>query len=281
MAGLKFQRAWRFASPGPAPKKLNRKFFDLIMAMAVQGDKQDVLEHFKSNFAVAAGRTVGRSSNAGWAGVDLQAEMDSAQEANAALFIEAFYVACEQLKNEIEVPDVNLINDVIARSGARFKIEGDMLVARGDSSPVAVASKSPSLEKEARDIIESSLDQSSKWLSEGEYRSAVSEIFWLLESVSTLFEGQTIGSDKVTGKYFNVIADELRNIGKGKVMDLALQSAKTFHGYLSAPAGGGVRHGADLKKNIKVTKSEALLFCNLARSFIQYLLDEHDRINGR
>ena len=52
----------------------------------------------------------------------------------------------------------------------------------------------------------------------------------------------------------------------------------TMHGYLSAPAGGGVRHGLDLDDGVEITHSEALLYCNLTRSYLGFLLTEHERL---
>ena len=51
-----------------------------------------------------------------------------------------------------------------------------------------------------------------------------------------------------------------------------------MHGYLSAPAGGGVRHGLDLSRGVAITHSEARLFCNLVRSYLSFLIAEHERL---
>lgn len=60
---------------------------------------------------------------------------------------------------------------------------------------------------------------------------------------------------------------------------MAAQSvlATTLHGYLSSPTGGGVRHGTDLKEGIAIQPHEARLYCNLARSYLSFLLEEHDQ----
>ena len=109
----------------------------------------------------------------------------------------------------------------------------------------------------------------------GQYRQAVQEILWLPETVSTLFQGLTIGTDTVEGKYFNTIADELRTHHKGTTLE---RSLKTWHGYLSSPTGGGVRHGANLRADFSMQENEARLFCNLIRSYISFLLAEHVRL---
>jgi hypothetical protein len=53
-----------------------------------------------------------------------------------------------------------------------------------------------------------------------------------------------------------------------------------MHGFLSAPAGGGVRHGLDLAEGVEINSGEAQLFCNLIRSYLQFLLDEHRRLSA-
>jgi hypothetical protein len=85
----------------------------------------------------------------------------------------------------------------------------DLVVLREQTS-IAVEVLPPSLSDQAQNIIQQSLQQSQEYLTAGQYRQAVQEILWLLETVSTLFQGLTIGTDTVEGKYFNTIADELR-----------------------------------------------------------------------
>jgi hypothetical protein len=99
-----------------------------------------------------------------------------------------------------------------------------------------------------------------------------------LPGSSTLFQGLTIGTDTIEGKYFNTIADELRTHQKGTTLERSLAWAKTLHGYLSSPTGGGVRHGANLRADFSMQENEARLFCNLIRSYISFLLAEHVRL---
>ena len=59
---LKFNGAWRFDPPASIPGVVS-DFSDLIGKIATQGDRQDILEHFKAYFAPAAGTTTTRSSS--------------------------------------------------------------------------------------------------------------------------------------------------------------------------------------------------------------------------
>lgn len=52
----------------------------------------------------------------------------------------------------------------------------------------------------------------------------------------------------------------------------------TLHGYLSSPTGGGIRHGLDLREGLAVQAGEARLYCNLIRSYITFLIGEHERL---
>jgi len=87
-------------------------------------------------------------------------------------------------------------------------------------------------------------------------------------------------SGTIQGKYFNRIIDDLRQAHRDKTLDQILLWVTTLHGYLSSPTGGGIRHGADLKAGIATQPNEARLFCNLIRSYITFLIAEHDRLTG-
>jgi len=66
------------------------------------------------------------------------------------------------------------------------------------------------------------LRQSEQLLSEGRDRQAVQEILWLLETVSTAFQGLDTGTGTIQGRYFNTIADDLRKQHKGKTLEQVL-----------------------------------------------------------
>lgn len=67
----------------------------------------------------------------------------------------------------------------------------------------------------------------------------------------------------------------------GPIQNQVLSWIETVHGYLSSPTGGGVKHGADVAALQQLQLHEARLFCNLIRSYINYLMDEHSRLVGR
>src|SRR4051794_27629210 len=177
---LEFDAAWRFSTPGPAPVTLVRAFYGFIEKIAAQGDTWHIVERFKRAFGVTSS-----SSGLGWAWSDLGDAMRSAAEENAPLFIEAFYTVCAECAGKgMAVPDLTIINRVLAEHGAGYRIEPPHLVAiNPQARPIPVPDAAPSLDAQARVLIEESLQESHRLLEEGKSRQAVSEILWLLESV--------------------------------------------------------------------------------------------------
>src|SRR5581483_8045164 len=103
----------------------------------------------------------------------------------------------------------------------------------------------------------------------------------LIETVSTAFRSEDILDGSIQGRYFNKIIGELKSRGRGGHQDQILQWMMTLHGYLSSPTGGGVRHGVDLRDGLALQINEARLYCNLARSYLTFLIGEHERLSGR
>jgi len=207
-----------------------------------------------------------------------------AQEAaaNAPLFIEAFYDACESFRGEdsdVWVPDVEMINEVLVKHGVGYAIRPPRLELREDTALVVpVAAPPPTLTERAADILHTSLNRSDQLLSQGRGREAIQEILWLLETVATAFRGLETATGTVEGKYFNQIVRELRDIDPSNTLKYALESVVRLHGYLSSPTGGGVRHGLDLDVGVPIGDNEARFFCNLIRSYLSFFLIEHQRL---
>jgi hypothetical protein len=277
---LPLDNNWRFDSPGPIKPGVANAFSDLINRICGQGSRHAILEHFKSRFAAAAGVPNHRSSNESWAATDLDRIMDEAA-ANAPLFIEAFYDACHDLglRNEgMVVPDAARINRVLGENGAGYEIRLPDLVATTYHERIPVPEKPPALDAEAQRLIEDSLRASDRALAEGNGRQAVQEILWLLETIATAFRRTETPDGSVQGRYFNKIIGELRKSGRGSHQEQILGWMVALHGFLSSPTGGGVRHGLDLNEGVAVSMNEARLYCNLARSYISYLIGEHERM---
>ncbi len=171
------------------------------------------------------------------------------------------------------------MNRVLFDAGADYEIRPPDLVSRNPLAAIPIPDRVATLDEQAQDIVQNSLAESERLLSEGRCRQAVQEILWLLETVSTAFQGLQTEEGTVQGKYFNKIAEELRRHHKGKIIDHVLTWTTALHGFLSSPTGGGIRHGADLKTGIAVQPNEARLFCNLIRSYILFLMTEYERLS--
>lgn len=281
MSMLNFNGTWRFDTPGPIPDGVCNAFLELIGRIATQANRWRILEHFKSYFAGAAGISSSWSSSESWAESDLQGYMGQAA-ANAPLFIEAFYDACASLANgnpPTAVPELSRINRVLFENGSGFQIQPPDLISSNIQTQVTVPEQLLSLDAQAQAMIQKSLKDSEQLLSEGRSRPAVQEILWLLETVSTAFQGLSTGEGTIEGKYFNKIVGDLRKHNRGTTLDQILSWVITLHGFLSSPTGGGIRHGIDLRAGIATQPDEARLFCNLIRSYITFLLTEHGRLS--
>ena len=276
---LQFNGEWRFDSPGPIEPEVVSSFRQFIERICGQAHRQMILEHFKSHFASAAGVPYHRSSDEGWASTDLDRVMSGAA-ANAPLFIEAFHDACETLQARYQgmvLPGTERINRILSQAGAGYHIDPPSLVAAQIHVPVPVPNHLPSLDSQAKAAIEDSLQATEQALSEGNGRQAVQEALWLLETVSTAFRSEKLLNGGIQARYFNKIIGELkrRNQGQQKII---LGWMMQLYGFLSSPTGGGVRHGFDLNEGLDLGISEARLYCNLIRSYMTFLISEHERL---
>jgi hypothetical protein len=260
---LRFKAEWRFDSPSAIPPGVISKFSDLIGKIATQGNRKDILEHFKSYFGRAAGTTTNSSSSESWAETDLDSYMRQAAE-NAPLFIEAFYDACQALQKltpEYAAPPLNQINRVLRETQSGWEIHPPNLIFDYSGlAPIPVKEDVELLDEQARELIQKSLSKSEEFLANGDYRPAVQESLWLLETITTAFQGLETDEDTIEGKYFNKIVGDLRRHNKGKTFEQVLNWMLALHGYLSSPTGGRIRHGTDLNGNIEVERAQLAYF---------------------
>jgi hypothetical protein len=199
---------------------------------------------------------------------------------NAPLFIEAFHSACELLQQqnpEMVLPDTSRINRVLSDGGAGYQIDPPNLIATSAQVSITVPQQVPSLDAQAQSMIEQALEASERALAEGNGRQAVQDVLWVLETISTAFRSPDILDGSIQGRYFNRIIGELRQRGRGH-QEQIFQWMMTLHGYLSSPTGGGVRHGVDLRDGLALQIDEARLYCNLIRSYLNFLIAEHGRL---
>lgn len=280
---LNFDKSWRFDSPGALPYEAINVIDNYVSLIVRQGDDHKwMLEHFKWFFARAAGYTPSSSSSESWAQSDLDDSIRHAAK-NAPLFLEAFYDACMGIaatKPHIALPEIDKVNAALAKAEAGFQIRPPNLVVTNDFALIAAPAPVTSISQQAQDKIRDSLAEADALQVAGKDRQAVQEVLWLLESISTVFSGMELETGTVQGKYFNKIANDLRRHAKGRTLEQVLSWTTQLHGYLSSPTGGGVRHGADLRADVTLLPHEARLYCNLIRSYIYFLMSEHEKLSG-
>ena len=275
---MEFEGSWRFESPATIEQEVEWEFREMIDIICGQGSRKGILEHFKSYYASATGAPHYPSSDEGWASTDLDSLMSGAA-ANAPLFIEAFYEACEEFERlhpEMEMPGVGRINLILSKAGSGFQIDPPRLIATREHVPISLPDEVPSLDAQAKDLIEESLEASQCALSTGNGRQAVQEALWLLETFSTVFRGQEVLDGNIQGRYFNKIIGELKQHEDGHQRQI-WEWMMSLHGYLSSPTGGGIRHGVDLKNGLELDINKARLYCNLIRSYLKFLISEYER----
>lgn len=280
---LQFDRSWRFKPPADGhfvnaaiPDAAVRDFMELVDKTSTEKTRWAVAEHFKGSFGSRS-----QSSSESWAYSDLRTGMDDAAK-NAPLFIESFFDACQSLQRQSDdwfVPDETFINAILVQHNIGYEIRQPKLVAREIGGvPITVEKPPPSFAERAAEKFEKSLKRSDELLSQGHAREAVQEILWLLETVTTAFRGVETQAGKIEGNYFNKIVGDLKAKNVGTTLNRVLEWITTMHGYLSSPTGGGVRHGVDLNSGVDLDLNQARLFCNLTRSYIQYLIVEHSTL---
>lgn len=266
---LQLPADWIYGNPGPLPDACVEDFFVLLRTAARQGNNWQILEHFKSSFG-----SIGRSSDSTWALTDLRMAMDEAAE-NAPSFLAALWKGLQDLKSidpALPLPDENVLNGYLKKHDVPYLIKPPHLLPSHQVSAPPVNVPEIGIDERTRLLVNATLEQADRFLAEGKPRQAVQEVLWLLETVTTAFEGKEVSGGTVEGKYFNKIIRDLAHKSDRGLFVQAGNWMERLHGYLSSPTGGGVRHGTSLSKGADINLNEAVLICNLTRSYIGFLL---------
>jgi hypothetical protein len=273
---LEMPADWRFGNPGALSFDAMNGFHTLVLKVTGQGSSWDILEVFKTRFTGSSSR----STNASWAGTDLFEAMNIAR-LNAPTFIDAFWAGLEDVATKYPshgIPNLRTVNAILVTHSEPYEITPPRLILRQTFGSPTVNVPETTVDEKARALIEGSLERADRLLQAQHPRQAVQEILWLLETVATAFDGRESGSGTVEGKYFNVIVRELIKHGPNTMLGEVVKWISKLHGYLSSPSGGGVRHGTDLAAAVNIDQHEARLYCNLTKSYIDYLLAELSRM---
>ena len=121
------------------------------------------------------------------------------------------------------VPDVQLINRILAKYETGYQVDPPQLhYHSGDLGPVEFAPDNLSLDEQAQEVIQKSLNQAERLLAQGNGRQAVQEVLWLLETVSTAFQGLQIDTGTIQGRFReNTLTKSLKiSGGKSRIQPL-------------------------------------------------------------
>lgn len=273
---LEMPSSWRFGNPGELSFESMHVFHDLILKITAQGDSWGILEHFKTCFNGGAST----SSSESWASSDLLDAMKRAR-LNGPTFIAAFWTGVQQLRTShagFGLPDEHNVNAILVANGEPYELNPPRLLPRQVVGAPVVNVPDATVDEKARALIQTSLSRADELLNQQHPRQAVQEILWLLETVATAFDGRQTSVGEIEGKYFNSIVRELIKHGDGAMLGEVGKWMSKLHGYLSSPSGGGVRHGTHIDASVQVQQHEARLYCNLTKSYIDYLLAELARL---
>lgn len=269
---LEMPTNWRFGNPGELSHEAMNDFHSLIEKISAQGQSWSILESFKARFNGGASQ----SSSESWASSDLYQAMRHARS-NAPSFIDAFWAGVQEIALSHPshgLPDEHNVNTILAARGEPYELRPPKLLPRQLTGTPEVNVPQESLGENARALIHSSLKRADDLLNQQQPRQAVQEVLWLLETISTAFDGRETAIGTIEGTYFNSIVRELIKHGSGGTLTQVTKWVSILHGYLSSPSGGGVRHGTNLNAAVDINIHEARLYCNLARSYIGYFLSE-------
>jgi hypothetical protein len=261
------------------PNEAVDEFFTFAKLTAQRGDAEEIYYIFRAEFSEAVGMPRYRSSSLYFAPGDAKLAMENAAS-NAPVFIAAFYSACTEVAERFgptSAPDVATVNRLLEKYRIGYVIDPPKLLLREAVDVVPV--HPTNLLQQANEKFRSAVERSEQLLRENKGEEAVNHIWWLLESVSTAFAGLTMNGRKIEGDYFNAVVKNIQQADGGSTLGTVARWLAALQAYLSGPNQGGIRHGRQL--HLKgLQPHEAVLFCNLTRSYISYLLAEYERLTS-
>lgn len=282
VARMDFPNAWRWSSPkisapyaSTIPEAAQEELVTLATRLSVfsgQGEKAG-LETFKARVCGALGRSYSESSNLSWTHTDLVA-VTRELSVNPPLLIEAYVTAARSLtdaKGQPVLVDPTPINAILERGNVGFLVRGDSIVLRGGVEPDI--SPAPTLIEQSNQELATAWSRAEELLGQGQSREAVAAIWWVVESVLTVFEGRKVGSSVVEGTYFNEVLKSLKRAAPDTFIRLSLSLTAQLQEFLSDPRKAAIRHGGTFDM-ARMTPREARLLIDLAKAFARFFCAE-------
>lgn len=243
-------------------------------------DPEEVYYIIRAEFSEAMGLPVYRSSSMYFAPGDARMAMERAAD-NAPLFIAAFYSACKKIKKQYgtkTVLSIPAMNKLLEMHRLGYVVAPPNLVLREQVDVVPV--QLSTILEQAHVRFREAIERSRQLLDEDKGDEAVTQIWWLLESIMLSLSGCKLNGEEISGSYFNEVVKSLKRLAGGfAVIGAVARWLEALQSYLSGPEEAGIRHGRRLHME-GLKKHEAELFCNLARSYISYLLSEFELLTS-
>ena len=261
------------------PNEAVDEFFMFAKLTAQRGDAEEIYYIFRAEFSEAVGMPRYRSSSLYFAPHDAKSAMENAAS-NAPVFIAAFYTACSEVAERFgsnSAPDVATINRLLEKHRIGYLIDPPKLRLREAVDVVPV--HPTNLLQQAHEKFRNAVERSEQLLRENKGEEAVNHIWWLLESVSTAFAGLTVNGRIIDGDYFNAVVKDIQRAAGASTLGTVARWLASLQAYLSGPDQGGIRHGRQLHLE-GLQPHDAILFCNLTRSYISYLLAEYELLTS-
>jgi hypothetical protein len=283
---MDFPNAWRWSSPKvPAPyvstipESVLEELVSLATRLSAFSDKGEKagLETFKARVCSALGRAYSESSSGSWTHTDLVA-LSNELSLNPPLLIEAYVTAAKLLtdgKGQPVLVDPAPINVILERGSVGFVVRGDSIVLRGGVEPDI--SPAPTLIEQSNQELAAAWTRAEELLGEGQNREAVTAIWWVVESVLTVFKGRKVGSSVVEGAYFNEILKSLKKAAPNTFIRLSLSLSAQLQELLSDPKKAAVRHGGTFDM-ARMSPREARLLIDLAKAFARFFCAEYEAL---
>lgn len=258
----------------PLPDAAVQDFLGCIRKIHSASGRKHVFELFKRAFCLASGEPYYTSSSEGWAETDLIAAADKAAE-NAPGFIQAFVDTCETLQSGDAVfPDHTLINYLLDKHSAPFRIENGKLVV--SSNFVAP----PEALQDAASVAAKAFAEAAGLVRKGQAPSAIDRIHtalhaYLLETCG--HAGVAVGNDPTTAKLFKLLREgHPAFLPMGPRHEDVTRVLRSFASAIDALSP--IRNNASLAHaNPLLDEPEAIAVVNAAYTIFRYVQDSLGR----
>jgi hypothetical protein len=197
---------------------------------------------------------------------------------NAPVFISAFYTACSEIAERFgsnNAPDVATINRLLEKHKIGYVIDPPKLRLREAVDVVPV--HPTNLLQQAHDKFRNAVERSEQLLPENK---GSREPHLVVAGVCFYSLCRANGQwGVIEGDYFNAVVKDIQHAEGASTLGTVARWLASLQVYLSGPDQGGIRHGRQLHLE-GLRPHDAVLFCNLTRSYISYLLAEYERLTS-